>query len=282
MLYALTYIAPPPFRLTGKKAPLVRGSLAHVGQAHTFQRMLEEQQGRDPEVYYKPVDAIEIKAASMLGDYPKHMVEHERDTAIAMTREYAKHVPIQNAKYEILAVEEIVYFYIGGRTYTQRMDLLVRERTTGKKKIRDWKSSSSHNANTLSGFAPSLQMQGYRWWGPQLFGDEWGGVEIGMLKAEPPYTPEVVQLQNAPQLVARFPQTVMDAEKRIEALIAEGRPWDQWPPTSDELVCVHRYGRCEGWDPCLWGKESPAGGLVQFGAASGVALGDIIKIGGGG
>ena len=73
----------------------------------------------------------------------------------------------------------------------------------------------------------------------------------------------------------------MDAEAAIERLIAEGRPYDQWPPASDELICVHRYGRCEAWDPCLWGKDAPMNGLVQLaGRETGMALGEVMKFGG--
>lgn len=280
-LYAWTYIAPPEFRLTGKKKPLVRGSLAHTGAAHHYARLRARQKGENPHDYYPPDEAIELKAASMMADYPRALVEQQREVARAMLSAYARYEPIEMDTIEILEVEHIVWFQIGPRWYTQRADLVYRDIATGKRLICDHKSSASHNVNTFSGFTPTLQMQGYRWWGPQFLGADYGGVKVNVLGAEPPYKVERFTLPNAPMLVRRFPQTVMDAEAAIERLIAEGRPYDQWPPASDELVCVHRYGRCEAWDPCLWGKEPQQGGLVQLGGGDGFAQGETVTTFGG-
>lgn len=288
MLYALTYIAPPEKRLSSKRRPFVRGGLAHVGAAHHYMRMMQRQQGKDPDEYYTPAEAIELRAATLLLDHPQQMVDHEKRTALAMLDAYAKYEPVEMDSMEILAVEQVVYFELTHpftgmkRWYTQRIDLLYREKATAKKIILDHKSTASHNVNTFSGFAPSLQMQGFRWWGPQLFGGEYGGVKVNVLGAEPPYKVERRSLPGAPMLVRRFPTTVLDAETAIERLIAEGRPYDQWPPASNELVCVHRYGRCEAWEPCLWGREPPQNGLVQFGARPlGLAPGQVLHFGSG-
>jgi hypothetical protein len=54
-------------------------------------------------------------------------------------------------------------------------------------------------------------------------------------------------------MLSDFPQTVIDAEERIAALDASGRPFDKWPKAMNEMTCFGRYGACKHIEKCKWG-----------------------------
>lgn len=272
-LYAWTYLAPMEYRPKKRRKALNRGSLTHLGTAHAYTRAKLEEEGGDPETLYTAEEAIEIKAGQMAATEPPPLIEVEKQTALAVLKAYKRQVALDLDRYRVVEVEKIVWFCVSGVWYTQRLDLLLEDRANGLLYITDHKSSANPTSNTFSGFAPSLQMQGYRWWGPQMFGERWGGLFVNVLGFEKDATTGELKttvdrrlVEPAPQLVARFPQTIIDVEAEIAAYAAQGRRYDQYPPVSDEVVCVHRYGRCEAFDLCLTGatKRDPNFPLVSL------------------
>lgn len=253
-----------------RRKALNRGSLIHLGAAHAYTRAKVEEEGGDPDTLYTAEEAIEIMAGQMAATEPSPLVEVEKRTALSVVHAYHRQVAIDLERYRVVDVEKIVWFQVNGVYYTQRLDLLLEDRSNGLLYITDSKSSANPTSNTFSGFAPSLQMQGYRWWGPQLLGERWGGLFVNVLGFEnqPDGTLKTTVdrrlIEPAPKLVERFPQTVMDIEAEIAAYAAAMRPFDQYPPASDEVVCVHRYGKCEAFDLCLTGavKRDPNHPLV--------------------
>ena len=269
-LYAFTYLAPPEMQPKKRRAALNRGSLTHLGAAHAYTRAKTVEEGGDPEQFYTAEEAIGIKAGQLMANEPPPLIEVERNTALSVLKAYERQVALDLDRYRIVEVEKIVWFQVNGVWYTQRLDLLLEDRATGLYYITDHKSSAHPTENTFSGFAPTLQMQGYRWWGPQMFKDRFGGLFVNVLGIEKNAdgtqrnTVDRRLIEPAPKLVARFPQTLMDIEREIAFYAAENRPYDLYPPVSDEVVCMHRYGKCEAWDLCLTGqtKRDPNHPLV--------------------
>ena len=68
-----------------EKDPLVKGSLIHLGIAHFYQRRLEKQEKRDPDVFYKPKEAIRLYAEIAGGLSAKWA-----DLACEVTDDYVK------------------------------------------------------------------------------------------------------------------------------------------------------------------------------------------------
>jgi hypothetical protein len=73
-----------------------------------------------------------------------------------------------------------------------------------------------------------------------------------------------IPLQRSPALERQFVDRVIDIEKMIERVKAEGRPVDQWPKAMSELVCYHRYGPCEYIDQCRFGAGSGCAGKWKW------------------
>ena len=130
-MFAYTYRVPGAGHRDTDSAPLLKGSLVHQGLAHHYIRMGLEQLGMDPEEFATPHDAIG-ECAQKLGPHAPQYV----DLARHVVQRYAMHWASE--KLEVLNVEEVFSSEIGGYTFTQRFDLVVREQD-GKIYIYDHK-----------------------------------------------------------------------------------------------------------------------------------------------
>jgi hypothetical protein len=233
----------------GDREPLLKGSLVHQGLAHYYARLQSSQQGRDPEEWATPDAAIDA-CAEELGRASLPFV----DLAKQVVREYAAHYAVDTLT--VLHVEEVFTATIGGRTFTQRLDLVARG-STGRVYIIDHKTTgriaSIGKRYTLSG-----QFLGMEMFGRECFGAEFGGVMANLIQL-PQKVGDRCQFERmaanaAPHAQRGFTLTVLHARERIEALDASGLdPWE-WPKTLSEQVCIGAYGPCDGFDLCRWGK----------------------------
>jgi len=114
-------------------------------------------------------------------------------------------------------------------------------------------------------FAISGQMLGYEHLARQKRPDL-VGFKINLIQHAGSNTPkfERITLPRRPALERQFCDRVVDIERSIAQIQAEGRPVDEWPKAMSELVCFTRYGPCPHVDKCLRGPGAKAGGQWKW------------------
>ena len=224
--------------------PLATGSLIHVGLAHHYARMQARQQGRDPDAYYEPTDAVAALVTAKGEGWAPFMAtaQHAVEAYIAQ---------YLSEKRTILHVEEVFEADFGGNLLTARVDLVF-EDARGKVWFEDHKTTGRIDAKQPLFYAVSGQVLAYRWIGQAVYGERFGGVSLNMVQTDGTKFARP-GLDPAPALMARFPRVVVETEARIAALDAEGRACEDWPRSPTELVCYHRYGACDFIERCKWG-----------------------------
>jgi len=118
-LYAYSHKGPPRDDAESGRA-LALGSMVHVGLAHHYARMREEQHGRAPGSLYEPLDAITALAAKKNGPAWHEHAGLARDIVRGYLARYAAERP------EILHVEEVFALDFDGAPITMRVDLVWR------------------------------------------------------------------------------------------------------------------------------------------------------------
>jgi hypothetical protein len=141
--------------------------------------------------------------------------------------------------------------------YTARVDLIMSSGEARESDRRvffaDHKTGQASKTTTL-GYSASGQIHGLRWLGSQAIGESFGGVLLNMISRDPPFRFSRPSMDPAPALVTRFPQTIIDAERRIADAESSGALPKDWTPVANETVCVGRYGLCPAWEKklCQW------------------------------
>ena len=241
--YAWGYLDPAKDQT--ERDPLVKGSLIHLGLAHHYQRMMETQQGRDPEVYYPPKEAIRVYA-----DIAQGLSLKWADLACEVVDAYRKHY--RNERREILAVEQLADGQIGGHRFTGRWDLVYRDR---QKRIwvEDHKTTVRFSGQQRKFYSTSGQMLGYKTLAQQQFGSDFAGIRLNMIQHTGDIKFARFNLSPAPHMLREFPKTVQFAERLIAEHSARSKDPRDWPMVNSELVCWHRYGACPHLEKCKWG-----------------------------
>ena len=229
--------------------PLVKGSLVHLGLAQHYAQIREKQNGRDPKLYFDPIEAIDV----MIEAKP-HWKEHG-ELAKRVIDAYL--LKWRNERFKVVAVEELLEAEIEGYRFTGRMDLVV-EDSAGKIWIIDHKTTGRLQAQQRKFYSVSGQILGYQTLGKIHFGERFGGMRLNMIQHGGDFKFERFDVQPAPKLMEKWPSAVKDAEEGIQKLLDEGRPADQWPIAPSELVCFHRYGPCNYVEQCKWGHTEPS------------------------
>lgn len=263
--------------------PQVRGTLVHAGLAQAGARRIAQQQGQDPNAYYTPSEAIDLTAERERPKWGSYS-DSERATAHAAVAAMVAKIEETPSSIRVLAAEQIWEIdVVGPRTgrvfqYTQRLDWVEAD-ASGRVWVDDWKTMSGFwKDDTLKGYSASLQTLAFRWNGPRVWPERFGGTRIGFVgttdDGSHPRILHRVSVDPAPALVQAFPWTIEQCELEIEWAAVEGErlraaghdPILAYRAASNELVCVHRYGRCGAWDICLWGEDRPQvhPGLVQL------------------
>jgi hypothetical protein len=231
------------------KPGLNRGTLLHLGLAHYYARLREKQNGRDPELYLSPTDAIKVFCEAQGGPYPQH-----RDDIIQCVQGYVEKYG-DSDRFKVLHVEELFDAMIGGFRFTGRLDLVV-EDTRGRVWAFDHKGSGRIESKHREYYSVSGQLLGYQWLARGAFGERFAGLRINLIQhGNNDFKYERPQLLQAPSLLSQFPQTVVDAENRILELEAQDRAYDRWPKAMNEMTCFGRYGACPHIEKCKWGAQ---------------------------
>jgi hypothetical protein len=231
--------------INGDAPPLVKGSLVHLGLAQHYAQLREKQQGRDPKLYFDPIEAIDIMGDAQGGAW-KDFAPLAKDVMDAYLHKW------RHENMRILSVEELLEAQIGGYRFTGRMDLVV-EDGEGRVWIIDHKTTGRLNPKQRQFYSVSGQILGYQWLGKIHYGERFAGMRLNMIQHGGDFKFQRFNVEPAPKLFEKWPSAVKDAEEGIAKLMEEGRPADQWPIAPSELVCFHRYGPCNFLEQCKWG-----------------------------
>lgn len=229
----------------GEAAPLVRGSLIHLGLAQHYSQMREYQNGRDPELYYAPEDAMRIMAEAKGGVWAAEVEDMIR--CVNAYRDYW-----HSEDFKVLHVEELFQGEFEGYPLTGRLDLVVEDRA-GKVWVIDHKGTAFLNEKQRQFYSMSGQMQAYRWLAAGVYGERLAGVRLNLIQHTKTFKFQRVDTEPAPHLFRRFPESVRYAEEEIARLKALNLPANEWPMAMTELTCFHRYGKCKFAERCKWG-----------------------------
>ena len=254
--YAYRHVAKLPFATA---RPLIRGALFHQGMAQLGARTWARQNGQDPEGYYEPLVGVDLLAER---ERPRWGVHVDTERGAAKDAITAYQGAFQTERDRILHVEHVFEFVVKGPrtgrtwTYTQKPDVVMQDSYTGEIYIPDWKTFSGHyKEDTLTGYGMDMQFLAFQWWGPRVFGKQFGGARVHLVGLTEPRVYKKVPVPASPNLVSRFPEIIEDAELTLERLAVEGRDPFHYPPAANERTCVGRYGPCPAVQTCAWGRS---------------------------
>ena len=230
-----------------ESTPLVRGSLIHLGLAQHYARVRETQNGKSPDLYYPPEEAMRIVASAKGGAY-----EAEVQACIDCVHAYMDYW--HNEDFKVLRVEELYEGFFEGYRLTGRLDLVIEDRQ-GRVFVIDHKSTGFLSSKQRVFYSISGQMHAYRWLASMQYGERLGGMRINMIQHTNGFKFQRFDLDPSPHMFTQFPRIIKEAEEQIARYKAEGRPTHMWPMAISELTCFHRYGACEHMDKCKWGAR---------------------------
>ena len=240
----------------GTSAPLVNGSLLHVGLAHLYQRQKERQTGGDESKWFPPHEAV-VQLAQREAE--------KGDAALWMAGVTIVHTALtaymahwDDRGWRILSVEEELRAQVRGHLYTQRADLIVESNNTKQVFIVDHKSCYTIHSKTQTQHTLDGQFIGYQRFGRALYGERFAGVLINRVRLRAPTQFARGPVEPAPLAVRDFPDLVVNVEGRIAE--QESRPDASdpftWPPAFSSQVCTSKYGRCSAWNICRFGLQA--------------------------
>lgn len=237
--------------------PLVRGTLIHQALAQHYMRKV------DP-IYASPVDGIYHAAELGNKEVPSPLWDKWAVALEKMPAMYQAYWDRIEAHFEVLGVEHEygIHFTDKGqrRLYTQRADLVVKDRRTGLIYIVDHKSAAHASPAVSQRYSLSGQFVGYRFFGQESYKEKFGGVILNVITvgkngdfsfARPP-------LDAAPQAVMDFKATVLHAYRTRDRLREDIGPEEdtarQWPGVFQEgPPCLGPYEPCPHRDYCKRG-----------------------------
>lgn len=226
--------------------PLIRGSLIHLGLAHHYARMKAKHEGKDPEDFYTPQEAVRVYGSQQGWDlYVEPMV--------ACVEAYMDHFCRENLRIVEVETPHTVTF-LDGNDITGRLDLVVEDRA-GRIYVIDHKTTVSYSDSQRTYYSMSGQFMAYTWLGIATWGDRFAGMKINFIQHTEPYKFIRVDTLPAPALLRKLPTTIAHAERQIRFLREMYPDVNDWPTANSELTCVHRYGECEFIRQCRFGRD---------------------------
>ena len=269
--YAWSYENGPKEDIS-KKPPLAIGSLIHLALAQWYSRMKQEQEGKNPNEFMDPVEAVRL-VAQVQGN-EKHVAN-----VVETFHNYRKRYWQDLNNRRIVAVEVLydgtldpgpMEALAGEKSYrlTGRLDLMY-EDLGGRLIASDHKTTGRLTKRHKEYFAVSGQMLGYAHIVRQKHPDL-ASFEINLIQhaGQGDTKFERIFLPRRPALEAQFVARARDIEKSIELMQAEmaagKRKVDEWPKVMSELGCYHRYGACDHIDKCMYGADAKKGGSWEW------------------
>lgn len=268
--------------------PLIRGTLMHIGLAHLYEhtRRAQQAEGRwhstglveqwqrqgvkctNPAATVanlaSPSDALEEMIAQYETAWPDCTSGFRSTLRRVLTSYHGYYHELDNERFDIIGVEVVFEDTItdvgpDGKTYstpfTQRIDLIVRARSTGLIYYFDHKSTHRLGAKVKARYILSGQFLALQYLGRLRHGVQFGGVLPNLVALNPiDFSRE--PLEAAPYALARWPRDVVYAA-RLEQVLksAYGLDPSDWPGSPSELTCMTAYGPCPYFDRCRFGVK---------------------------
>jgi hypothetical protein len=239
-------------------APLIKGSLLHMGLAHYYAQKREREDGKSESEYYDPVGAmtklVESQPAAHQGQWSEwvpmvtgtllnYMIhwQSERWTPWEVEKELETTIRDEGRRKDFL--------------YTQRVDAIFLHPQNGKTWFVDHKSTFKIMDKTTKKYSLSGQFLGYNLLGMRMYGPRFGGVLLNLIgwgskKSGPEF--QRITLPAAPFSQERFEKTLVYAERILED--HEGQEPGDWPGAHHETACWTTYGPCKYFDRCHYGE----------------------------
>lgn len=240
-----------------KRPALMLGSLVHLVLAQHYMRMKYEQEGRNPEEYMHPLEALKFMAE----------VTGAKAHEDAVRTTYEAYVKTYRGDIRSVFVEAVEVLFTGtlqssrwpDKVYplTGRIDLLFRD-LGGQLWCADHKTSGRLTSKHKEYFGVSGQMLAYEHLVRQKHPDL-AGFKINLIQHTDPKFDRLT-LPARPLLEKQFVERAVDIERSIERMLAEGRRVDEWPKAMSELTCFTRYGACDHIDKCRFGENAGKAG----------------------
>lgn len=232
--------------------PLVRGSIAHVGLAHLYARWAASIEGQDPEVFYRPHEAMRI-VAEKYGSLGAELLGPVTELMKAYCARYPKET------FKVVGVEKLLEMEFAGKfggspiqiPYTARADLIYEGRD-GKVWICDHKCVAKVDSGSTLRYTLSGQFLGLQWLGFHHYGERFGGVVVNFLGMQGPTFHRKV-LDPAPYALEKFPATVRMAEEGIARISEDVERGVETPGSFSEFTCMTPYGQCPAFHLCRFG-----------------------------
>jgi hypothetical protein len=232
---------------------LALGSMVHVGLAHYYARMREDQQGGDPGVLYEPIEAVRALAAKKNGPAWREFAPLAQDITRAYMARYAAERPT------ILHVEEVFKLEFDGAPITMRVDLVWRAKD-GRVYFVDHKTTGRVTTSHPRWYAMSGQFLAYRWAGRLAFGDDFGGTVCNLIQSDPKdISFSRPALAPVPGQFRKFPAAISEAWRRLQEIESRNLPVTEWPAHPSEHTCWTRYGACPAYARCEWATPPESG-----------------------
>lgn len=241
------------------KAPLVKGSLVHMGLAHHYQRIQAEQKGEDPEKWYRPVEAISVYSLEEYARTGSQLWLEYAEVAQKALELYEFHWNAE--QWQIIGVEKELRANVYDEErdlkylYTQRADLIVADKG-GNVHIIDHKSTGRIAPQVVKRYSLSGQMLGYQMFGRKIWGEKFAGVMLNMVqvpkKLDGKFEFTRPKLDPAPAAVQNLKQTIIYAERILRQY--KDLPPKEWPAAYHETACWTQYGECPKATACKWGE----------------------------
>ena len=240
------------------------GSAIHQVEAHHYLRFQARQEGRDPDEWLPPLEAVPVAIArGILNPMPPS--EIEKVGAIYL----ACHNPNQTRGKKVVSVEEIMAIELGPLhcpghpkhgepiVYAPRGDL-TEEDENGGVWLSDHKTASRPAESTIAAYSNHMQFIMLAAIGQAYYGDRFKGVKCHLIKTTEPYGHDWVNIPitkfQVEAMLWNF-QHVAHMRANFERDILQGNlnPL-HLPRAVNEQVCRGRYSRCSAFDLCRNGS----------------------------
>jgi hypothetical protein len=225
---------------------LIKGTMMHLALAQYYARKKNARLGLPIDEYMEAKEALHAKAKVEVG-WTEHL-----DQICDCYDQYLDFWGQED--WTVEEVEKLGFCKIGNHLFTGRFDLIIKDKS-GTVYVMDHKTTSRIQANQAQYYGISGQLIGYAYMAQAIYGSSFGGVILNQIQHTGKMKFKRINLPPAPNLIAEFPQIVMDTEKRISEIQKEDRDPTKWPKAINELTCYSRYGACPFIDQCKWGTN---------------------------
>lgn len=244
--------------------PMQQGSLVHVGLAHVYlylwadelalrtraghKILIANEELTDPTEYAPWQRAVYDSAADfdLSGEEVSEIVSTLRTYEVQVART-DKH------QFDLISIENEYEYYLKGvpegkELRTQRADLVLYERRTGKYFIVDHKKVWRLSNITEEQFLPHGQFIGYSIIGRKLYGSAFGGVILNRVCLQGPRFDRTI-INHSKEVIMAFIASMKETLWRLDAY--KDKSWRETPGVFDEQVCKGKYESCPFMKMCI-------------------------------